>query len=463
MNGFPIMVCVRVGLFVLLALAPRIAMAAAPATLFRLFLLDGTDLVSFGEYARVGDDVIFSMPIGDSADTPKLQLVTIPAKQIDWGRTDRYSDAARAERYAATRGDDDFAQLNNEVARVLNDLALATDRTQALALAQRAHDVLVQWPQDHYHYRDFDVREIQSFVDTAIAGLRGTPDAGIQIALVAKAPELPREPVTGMPPPKLQLDHLLHVAPLMPRTADRVMLLQAALTVVNGAVPGLSPADAATLRTTIEGQLRHEADVDQQYTRASQRLLADGRRAASTARVAAVERVMARAATEDARLGHARPDMVKALQAQLEDQLNDARRLRLLRDRWTLRHAAYEEYQNRVGVRLLQLVQARPLLESIRRLDGPAPNRLVTLERRLAGGADRLQLVKVPPELQAAHDLLVGAWRFAESATAGRHEAVTSGNMASAWTASSAAAGALMLLTRAQDEIRSLLEFPRLK
>ena len=44
-----------------LCLVPR-SHAADDATLLRVFLKDGTSLVSYGEPARVGDRVVFSMP-----------------------------------------------------------------------------------------------------------------------------------------------------------------------------------------------------------------------------------------------------------------------------------------------------------------------------------------------------------------------------------------------------------------
>jgi hypothetical protein len=457
------MSCFRAALFVLFALAPSLATAAPGATLFRLFLTDGTEVVSFGEYARVGEDVIFSMPVAGSPDAPRLQLVTMPAAKIDWVRTERYSAAARAEHYATTRGDEDFLQLSNEVARVLNDVALSSDRAQALALVQRAHDVLVQWPQDHYRYRESEVREIQAFVDSTMATLRGLPVSSFQLALVTSAADFVRDPIPAMPVPKAQLEQLLHVADLTARVTERVALLQTALSVLNEAVPGLAAGDAASLRTTIEDRIRYEGEVDRRYDRLGQRLLVLGKRGAAAARVGEVERAIARLDAEDARLGRERPDTVQAVRAELGAQLDDARRLRLLRDQWILRRSAYQEYQRRVGVSLLELVKARPLLESIRRLDGPAPARLTALRSRLSGGAERLQRLTVPPEVQNAHDLLVSAWRFAENAVTGRYEAVASGNVATAWTASSAAAGALMMLNRAQDDIRILLEIPRLK
>ena len=450
-------------LLVLLACVPRMAVAAPSATLFRIFLTDGSDLTSFGEYARVGDDVIFSMPAGGSADDPRLQLVTLPAKSVDWTRTDRYNEEARAEHYAGTRGEDDFAQLSNEVARVLNDLAVSPDHEKALALAQQAHDVLVKWPLEHYHYREAEVRDILSIVDNAIAGLSGKPANGFQLAFVASAADLVHEPIAGMPGARAQIDQLLRAAGLTPRAADRMDLLQSALNLVKEAAPTLPSTDVDTLRTEIEQKIHHEVDVDQKYARMSQRLLADGRRGAQSARASAVERVLTRLNTEDERLGRQRPETVRTVRAELQAQLNDARRLRLLRDQWVLRQRAYQQYQESVGVELLQLVKSRPLLEAIRTLEGPSPNRLITLRSRLSGGAERLQRQRVPPEMQAAHDLLVGAWRFAENAATSRYDAVSSGNVSTAWKASSAAAGALMLLDRAQAEIRTVLEFPRLK
>jgi hypothetical protein len=81
----------------------------------------------------------------------------------------------------------------------------------------------------------------------------------------------------------------------------------------------------------------------------------------------------------------------------------------------------------------------------------------------LAGGAERLARMHVADDLRATHELLVSAWRFAEQAVDSRYAAITSGKLATAWEASSAAAGALMMLTRAQQEIRQLLDPPRLQ
>src|ERR1044071_8196245 len=87
---------------------PLRAAAADDATLLRVFLRDGTSLVSYGEPARVGDRVIFSMPTAVTPNPP-LHLVNLPADRVDWDRTDRYSAAARQSHYINTQAELDFA------------------------------------------------------------------------------------------------------------------------------------------------------------------------------------------------------------------------------------------------------------------------------------------------------------------------------------------------------------------
>jgi hypothetical protein len=438
--------------------------AATDATLFRLFLTDGSSLVSFGEYARVADRVIFSMPVGGPLDQPRLQVVTVPSSVVDWPRTDRYAVSARYQRYADTRGEEDFAQLTNDVARVLNEIALSTDRSRALAYAQQARQALVDWPRGHYGYRQRDVREIVVLLDESISDLRAALGiSSFDIALVAEpAPEL-LEPLRGMPTMREQIDQVFRVAALVERPIERVSLLQSAVVMLAEAGTVIPAAEADALRRSAESAIREEQQIDARYDMLSRRLMSSATSAASRARIRDVERVLNQIPREDQRLGRRRPDTVDALRASVQEQLEAARRLRLLRDQWTIRRSLYRDYQRSVGAQLLQLVKSQPALESIRRLEGPAPPALVNLRARLAGGAERLSRVQTPEDLRSTHDLLVGAWRFAESAFNGRYDAVQSGNFAVAREASSAAAGALLLLSRAQQQLRSLLEPPRLR
>ena len=441
-----------------------LAHAASDATLFRLFLTDGSTVVSFGEYARVGDRVIFSMPAGGSAEQPRLHVVTLPAHAIDWQRTDRYAVSARARHYAETRGEADFLRLTNDVARVLNEVALSTDRSRALAYAEQARRTLMDWPATHFGYRVHDVREIAMLLDESISDLRASLGiSSFDLALVASPADAPLEPLLGVPGFREQLDQVLRVARVVERAADRMALLQTAVVMLAEAGGAIPAAEAAAMRRSIDTQIREEQEVDARYGELSRRLMATATRAASRARIRDVERVLNVIPREDARLGRRRPDAVDALRASVQAQLEAARRLQLLRDQWTIRRSLYREYSKGVGSQLLQLVKTQPALEAIRHLDGPSPRTVVNLRARLAGGAERLARVQPPRDLRAAHDLLIGAWRFAENAVNGRYDAIHSGSLATAREASSAAAGALMMLSRAQQEIRALLEPPQLR
>src|SRR4051812_47159079 len=101
---------------VALLLFAALGAAEEDATLLRVFLTDGTSLVSYGEPAKVGDRIVFSMPTG-SGPAPPLQLVDMAAARVDWDRTSRYAAAARATHYIKTQAESDYAALSNDVAR----------------------------------------------------------------------------------------------------------------------------------------------------------------------------------------------------------------------------------------------------------------------------------------------------------------------------------------------------------
>src|SRR5216684_8308697 len=129
------------------------------ATLLRVFLTDGTSLVSYGEPARVGDRVIFSMPTATTPNPP-LHLVNLPAARVDWDRTTRYAATARASHYVETQAENDYAAISNDVASTLNEVALTAEPAQRLAIVQRARQTLADWPQSHFNYRAAEIRQL---------------------------------------------------------------------------------------------------------------------------------------------------------------------------------------------------------------------------------------------------------------------------------------------------------------
>ena len=450
---------------VLLAAMAWPASAATLPTIFRIFLNDGSTLVSYGEYALVKDRVVFSMPVGGASDQPRLQVVSLPSTSVNWNRTEQYAQSARYQQYAATRGEEDYQALSNEVAQALNDIALTKDPRQALAKAEQVRQTLVAWPQSHFGYRQDDVRDIVSVLDESIAGLRDTTQGSspFQVTLFAGVPRIPIEPVTGMPTAREELDDIFRLVRVSARESDRVALLQAALALLKDGATGYAPLEVDALRRHTEGEIRNELAIDSSYSRLVQRLMTAATKAAAEAHVGDVEHIVRRVDHEDAKLGKQRPDTIDALRASLQAKLTAARRLQLLRDQWHLRVGRYREYEHSVGAQMLELVKAQPMLESIRRLEGPPVDQLRTLRARLSGGSERLQRVQLSDDLRDTHDLLVSAWRFAENAANMRYDAVASGNIDQAWKASSAAAAALLMISRTQEQLRNLVEPPHIQ
>jgi hypothetical protein len=450
-----------IGPLILWLAMPGIA-AAADAMLFELYLTDGTSIVSYGEFARVGDRVVFSMVMGGT-DQPRLQAATLPSSAIDWTRTERQATSTRYQWYARARGDEDFTRLSNEVASVINAVVVSQDRSRALQMAQRARATVAQWSRGHYGYRQQEVGEILAILDQAISDLRTSAGvASFDVALVATTPvAVALEPLASMPSTRQQIDQAFRVS-VLTGPAERIALLQAVLQLIADAGSVIPSIEAASLRRLAETRIKTEQAIDLRYNAMSSRLMNEATRGATRARIADVQRVLDRIPREDVRLGRRRPDVVQALQASVQAQLGAARHLRLRRDQWMIRRSLYAGYQRSVGGQLLQLVKSQPALEAIRRLDGPPPDVLVTLNARLKGGAARLERIQPPADLRTTHELLLGAWRFAETAVNARYEAARNASVNGAWEASSSAAGALLLLARAQEELRTLLEPPRL-
>jgi hypothetical protein len=445
------------------------AQASHPATrvaLFHVFLTDGTSVVSYGEYARVGDEVVLSMPLGAAgvvAEGPSsLQLLALPADWIDWPRTERYAASVRFQRYVETRAEADFAALSVEVAAMLSEISLSTETQRALAIADEARRMLVEWPAAHYGYRQDDLRDIVTLIDAAVNDLSAGREA-VQLSLVASPTPSPAELMLGLPGPREQIAQLVTLAHRIGRPADRTVLLRAALAVLDAPAEPLPVEDAAAIRRSLESQLREERLIDEGYATLSRRLLAAATRAAARASATDVARLLADVDREDDRLGARRPGVVSALRAALEAQLEAARDLEVRRDHWRVRRNVYRAYVDSVSAQLRHLVRGKPALEAIRRMDGPDPARLAALQDALGGGADRLEQIVAPEALRATHEILVGAWQFAEHATSGRQLAVESGDTDEARTASAAAAGSILLLMRGQEELRAALEPPQLR
>jgi hypothetical protein len=456
------LLAVAFGVVGLLALAPA-SWAAGDATAFRVFLRDGSSLSSFGEFARVADRVVFSMRVGSAPDAP-LHLVNLPVDRVDWERTQRYAEAARAARYIETRAETDYAGLSNDVARVLNDVVRMDDASVRLALIEDARRRLAVWPQQHYNYRDAEVRQMLGLLDEAIADLRGAERPGeFSLNLVAFAAPLPAsEALLPEPDPQEALAQILTAAEAADSAPERSALLSVLLEALDRDGALLDAAWASSARTRAQAALDAERLLDRRYQSLSERIMGLAETRARRADVRGVERLLAQIRREDETLGLARPDAVDSLVAAVQERLDAARRLRLARDRWELRRPVFGEYGVAINRPMYLLAELDAPLDDIKALAGSSPSALARIERLVTRILKLTSDVTPPEEFAAAHALLVSAAHLAEAAARHRRDATLANDIARAWDASSAAAGALMLGARARTDIRTLLQPPQL-
>jgi hypothetical protein len=440
------------------------ASAADDATIFRVFLKDGRSLVSYGEVARVESRVVFSMPMSAGAK-PSLRLVDIPADQVDWDRTDRYAATARSGRYLETQAEIDYTALSNQITQTLTAVGETTDTTRRLELVQQARKALADWPLNHYNYRESDIRQLLTLLDQAIADLRLTAGATarFELNLVAVSSSPPVvEPLLPEPTEREMIEQTVIAAHFAESTSERISRLKVAAKELARTDVDLPVEWATTTRAAVRREIATEARIDRSYQALTTRMtnLADYR--ARNADVLGVERVIARIYRRDAWLGGMRPDTVSALVATVEERLDAARRLRLARDRWALRAPDLATYRAAISRPLDIFAQLQPALEDIKSLAGSSPSTLERLDRLVAWILMRASEISPPDELTGPHAVFISAVHMAANAAIIRREATLASSVERAWDASSAAAGALMLGTRARSDMRAVFRPPQL-
>ncbi len=440
------------------------SLAADEATLFRVFLRDGSSLVSYGEFARVGDRVVFSMPTA-ATPNPPLQLVNIPDERVDWDRTNRYAESARADRYVATQAEADYAELSGILTKALNEVSTVTEPAKRLALVENARRTLAEWPLNHYNYRQADVQQMVSMLDEAIADLKaaaGGERFNLSFVSLSSA-TLSAEPLLPPPSPKEAIEQVLSAARLTDSGVERQALLNAVVVSLNRDKASLPAAWTAKTRAETQAALQEDLRIDHAYQAVVKRLIARAERAAQAGDVRGVQKVLEMIQANDAALGQKRPDEVANAVAAVGTQLTAARQLRLVRDRWALRAPVLQEYNAAIAspVGILQSLEVH--LKDIRELAGSSQTALNLVRKQVKSVVLLLGTVVPPEECRSAHALLGSAAQLAEQAAQIRHEATLSGDVTRAWDASAAAAGALMLSARAKAEIQASLRLPQLQ
>jgi hypothetical protein len=443
--------------------SPAVAQPASSTTpLFRVILNDGTALVSFGEFTRIGDRLVFSMPL-DSPRGDRLQLVNLPDSVVNWDSTLQYADATRYAQYVATRAEPDFAVLTGEMARALNEVALAKDPLRRLQLAEQTRRILIAWPAEHLGYRSTDINDMLSLLEGTISELRGA--AGVRrfdFSLVATV-EPPTMPLLPDPTPSQAIDQVLLAARLSDVPAERITLLRSAISVIDEKASQLPRAWARQTRASAEATLEAELDVEKRYAELSRFAVVKATAAAADGNVRGVEQALATLQARDRALGQKRKDQVAGLLAMLQSRLDSARRLRLLRDQWAHKAEAFRSYRKAVIGPIDRLLKLRSTLEDVKALAGPDYRTLPDLTQRFERVSRQLALITPPADMASAHATLLSAAMLGQQAMRARERASVQGDVATAWDASSAAAGSVLMLAQARQQIDALLRPPELR
>lgn len=440
-------------------LQPPIRGAEAPAAaLFRIFLTDGSSLLSFGEFARVADRVVFSVPLGEGPE-PRLHVVSIPQSAVNWAKTDEYAAAVRARRYAETRGEQEFAALADRVATALHDIAQTNDPKRRVAMAEAARSTLVAWPAANHGYRAADVAQLVGMLDDVVAEMRiAAGDNRFDLSLVAASLPLPAVPLLPAPDVRGSLETAFRAARLAADPDEKIALLQL-LTEQLSYAPG-SAGWAEVLRVRAGAALAAERRVDSAYAGLVTDSLRGAAERAARADVRGLQQIIEQVLSADDRLGRQRPGQVTSLLATLDARLNEARRLRLARDSWASRAGLFRGYRAAVKKPRERIAGIRKWVSHIRDLSGPDRAVLPRMDDHAATAQREFARVKPPAELEGAHGLFVAAVHMTRQAVTLRRKAIAANDLKLAWDASAAASGALTLWHSASDELNRVLSEP---
>lgn len=434
--------------------------AEPAAPLLRVFLTNGSSLTSFGEWVRLENAVVFSLPLSDT-QAPDLQLITLAAAKVDWPKTERYAQTVRAVHYASTRAEDDYVRFSSQVASVLTGVAKEPDPKRRLAMAESARSALADWPRHHHGYRATDMQQMLALLDEVVAELRAA--AGLstfEVSLVAATAPEANEVILPAPSTAQLAEELLAASALADSVADRMTLLERLIALIDRTAGLLSDAWAVRVRAAAVSTLTTERATDAAYAKLATLTLERASKHSRSADVRALDRLRAETLQADAKLGRKRPSELAAMLGAIDSGADAARRLRLAGDQWRMLAPVYRSYERAVRPVLAVLAEAAPSLEDIRSQAGPRPEVLKKLQTRFYEARPSVVGTNPPPPLAAAHALLTSAWDLANGAVVSRMRAIETGSEARAVEASAAAAGALMLAVRARDDIALAVKAP---
>ena len=436
----------------------RGAQAVDPGPVYRIFLANGQALPSYGEMALIGERVLFTLMVGDGSAATQYQVVSLPAKSVDLIRTGHYATTIRAARYAATRGETDYAEMTAEVSRALDEITKVEDPKQRLAMAEEAKRRLVLWSRENYGYRAEDIKDLAALFDEVIAQLRAS--AGLSqfsVDLMSGPSKASPEPMR--PPPTLReaIDMALLAATAADVAAERDAILRAAAALA-AAAPG-----ATGLEDEVKRRVEAERAIDQAYDTMATTMRARAEAAYARADVRTLNGIRGETVARDRILGSKRPGALEALLLEIDEKLSRAQAHRVVLAQYAALRPRLAEYEERVRPVLSVLDGAGPSLQAMRDMVGPGIYWLQRVEANLKRAQPWLQATVPPDELQDIHGTITSALQMAIEACRNRRLVLATRDLKVDREASAAAAGALLLGSHARKELLARLHPPKIQ
>lgn len=457
MNIFRRFACAALLLWTV-AVSPNLVTAAGPAPVFRVFLKDGTALACWGEYARVNDRLVLTVPVGKGSRTA-YEFVSIPVAKVDMPRTERYAEAVRAAQFAANRGAAEYKTLSERLAEQLANIASLQDPKERLASAESARQELLDWAGSSHGYRAKEVQQLLQLFDSAIIDLRvaaGESRFAINLSAAIVPPTPPR--LRGA----LGLRESIALAARAAAVADSPEAKVSLLRRASAAAKRLPTSEEnAKLRSMVDRQLRAALRVETLY----RKLDADTRRLALRAvdlgDVVGIDAIRQRVVTTDRLLGKHRPDDVALLLEWVDGQREAAAEQRLVLDQWESTRELVRDYLSAAVGLAKSLDAVKPALTAIAKMSGPPLTEVVRVERQTSAMVAQYAQLVAPDSVADAHQLLALAIEQADRAVRTRHRAVALKQLPAAREAAAAATDAITRLAQAQAALAAAQRPPK--
>lgn len=446
--------------FLLVVAVARVDVGTASSTpLFRVFLTNGTALVCWGEYARVGDRVVLTVPIGTGARTA-YEFVSIPVDRIDMVKTERYAEAVRAAQFAATRGKAEFAELSDRLSAQLSALAFMPDPKVRLASAEQARQQLIDWAAGSHGYKAKEVQQMLQMFDSAIVDLRAAAGES-RFSINLSADTMPPAPVAlrGAPTAAETVQMAIRAAAVADSDDVRRSLLNRARAVA-ASLPNRDEK-SAKLKAAVDRELAAAMRIEITYRRLVHDIQDLAAKAVDRGDVLAIDALRERVLRTDRLMGRQRKDEVRALLETLDREKDAAAQQRLVLDHWEALRGEILEYQKDSAGLVKALEGLTRVVTAIQKMSGPPLTEIVTAERQTKAVSALYANLVAPESVAVAHSLLGLAVEQTDQAVRARRRAVEARDLSVAKDASALAADALERLKQARSALTTALKPPK--